>query len=48
MLQINVDAGSVQLFIDPDQNPGTGTVSLATIATIDPLAIGTTVIVDTA
>ena len=46
MIQINPGGGSAQLSIDTDLGPGTSLILLATIATSDPLAIGTTIIVN--
>ena len=46
MIQVTVGSGTAQLFVDEDNNPATGPLLLATIATTDPDAVGRSLIVD--
>ena len=46
MVQVTVGSGSAQLFVDADNDPATGPLLLATIATTDPGAVLSTLIVD--
>ncbi len=46
MVQVTIGSGTAQLFVDADNNPATGPLLLAAIATTDPGAVASSLIVD--